>query len=181
MTTTRAPAWLRTHCYGTTTNPDKLTVVWEGKHLAVVKTPGGTSWTGVGSAGYYPVLHEVVEKSPTDESRRHTAIRVKGMRLELEGRPSKVSLEVLINAAKAADAEWPQLVAAERAAEEAKDRERAEEYAKEEREEAARQRLLKAAPHMLTLLKRLTQRTTQHEVVAITEEAALLITEIEKP
>lgn len=131
--TPKPPDWLSALCAGSTTDARTLTVVAEGKHLAVVKYPGSSYWSGIGGRNYGPVRYECIQKRPGLSHLRH----VRELQA-LEGRQSKIALGVFCTAMRALDSRWEareaERIAKERAKGEKKEAERQEENARRERD-----------------------------------------------
>lgn len=90
------PQWLQTYYRGIDTC-GKISIIWEGKYVALVKEGGGNYWASIGSQGYAPTRWEVIRKEKKDYWGKPLVTLKEG------GRAKKSEIEEMIRRAKELD------------------------------------------------------------------------------
>jgi hypothetical protein len=102
----REPEWLWKRFYGTDPGGE-VTLLWEGRHLAIIRTGGGMCWSGIGCKSYHRSRTEAIYK---DRNVRLGALGGSDARLDervppLEGRTKRADVAAMTALAKQLDAE----------------------------------------------------------------------------
>jgi hypothetical protein len=102
----REPEWLRKHFFGVDPG-GKVTLLWEGHRLAIIRTGGSMCWSGQGRQSYHRSRTEVIYKDRDASIGRKVG---RDSRLEdrippLAGRTKSADVAAMVERAKLLDAE----------------------------------------------------------------------------